>query len=67
MNAELVALEHSVSLLMERHQRLQEENTVLRRELEAARRENARLAGRITSTADRLEQLLHRLPEEEHE
>lgn len=64
MNAELATLEHSVNLLLERHQRLQEENSGLRRELEAARRENARLAGRIASTADRLETLLERLPEE---
>lgn len=64
MNAEIAALESSVNLLLERYRRLQEESSALRRELERARLENARLNGRIASTAARLETLLERLPEE---
>lgn len=64
MNAELAALENSVTLLLDRYRRLQDETVALRRELEGVRGENIRLSGRIASTAERLENLLERLPEE---
>lgn len=64
MNAELAALENSVTLLLDRYRRLQDETVALRRELEGVRSENIRLSGRIASTAERLENLLERLPEE---
>ncbi len=64
MNAELALLETSVAQLVERYQRLQDENIALRRELESARGDNKVLTKKISLTADRLESLLARLPEE---
>jgi len=64
MNAELATLEASVTQLVERYRRLQDENIALRRELEIVRGDNKMLTKKIGLTADRLESLLARLPEE---
>ncbi len=65
METELKSLEQKLNQFVELCQRLRTDNQQLRQELAAALSENKQLAEKIGTASDRLESLLHLLPEED--
>jgi cell division protein ZapB len=63
MDSELKSLERKISQFIELAQRLRVNNEQLRQELASARNDNKHLTEKISSATDRLESLLHQLPE----
>ena len=65
METELKSLEQKLNQFVELCQRLRTDNQQLRQELASALSQNKQLTEKIGTASDRLETLLHQLPEEE--
>ena len=65
METELKSLEQKLNQFVELCQRLRTDNQQLRQELASALSENKQLTEKIGTAGDRLETLLHQLPEDE--
>ena len=65
METELKSLEQKLNQFVELCQRLRTDNQQLRQELASALSDNKQLTEKIGTAGDRLETLLHQLPEEE--
>lgn len=65
METELKSLEQKLSQVVELFHRLRTDNQELRQQLASALSENKQLAEKIGSASDRLENLLHQLPEDD--
>ena len=65
METELKSLEQKLNQFVELCQRLRTDNQQLRQELASVLSENKQLTEKIGTASDRLETLLHTLPEEE--
>lgn len=65
MNAELDALEEKLSHFVQFCQQLREDNKRLRQQLATALNDNKHLNTKITTTVQRLENLLQQIPEKE--
>ncbi len=65
MEAELKSLEVKINQLVELCQRLRTENQQVRQELASALNDNKRLHDKIDVAAERLEQLLEHIPQDE--
>ena len=65
METELKSLEQKLHQFVELCQRLRTDNHDLRQQLASALNENKQLTEKIGTASDRLETLLHQLPEEE--
>ena len=65
METELKSLEQKLNQIVELCQRLRTDNQQLRQELASALSENKQLTANIGTAGDRLEILLHQLPEED--
>jgi cell division protein ZapB len=65
METELKSLEQKMSQVVELCHRLRTDNQELRQQLASALSENKQLAEKIGSASDRLENLLHQLPEDD--
>jgi FtsZ-binding cell division protein ZapB len=60
---QLAALEAKLTLLLERHQALREENTKLRQQAVALENTNRQLADRLNEARGRLEALYDKIPD----
>jgi cell division protein ZapB len=65
MESELKSLEQKLGQVVELCQRLRTDNQQLRQQLATALNENKQLAEKIDTASDRLESLLHQLPEDD--
>jgi cell division protein ZapB len=65
METELKSLEQKLNQVVELCHRLRTDNQELRQQLASALSENKQLAEKIGSASDRLENLLHQLPEDD--
>jgi cell division protein ZapB len=65
METELKSLEQKLNQVVELFHRLRTDNQELRQQLASALSENKQLAEKIGSASDRLENLLHQLPEDD--
>jgi cell division protein ZapB len=65
MEADLKALEQKLAQFVEMCQRLRMDNQQLRQQLATAMSDNKQLSERIGTAANRLENLLNQIPEEE--
>jgi cell division protein ZapB len=65
METELKSLEQKLNQVVELCHRLRTDNQELRQQLASALSENKQLAEKIDSASDRLENLLHQLPEDD--
>jgi len=65
MEADLKALEQKLTQFVELCQRLRSDNQQLRQQLASAMNDNKALSEKIGSAADRLENLLNQIPEDE--
>lgn len=65
MDSELGALEERLAQVVERLERLREENRELRQQLAMRADDNARLAEKLNAAKSRLEALLKQIPETE--
>lgn len=65
MEADLKALEQKLGQFVELCQRLRVDNQQLRQQLASAMSDNQQLSEKIGTATNRLESLLHQIPEEE--
>ncbi|HKA45784.1 MAG TPA: hypothetical protein VKF40_27590 [Burkholderiales bacterium] len=65
METELKSLEQKLNQFVELCQRLRTDNLQLRQQLASALSENKQLTEKIGTASDRLETLLHQLPEDD--
>jgi len=65
MEADLKALEQKLTQFLELCQRLRVDNQQLRQQLASAMNDNKQLSEKIGTAANRLENLLNQIPEEE--
>ena len=65
MESELKSLEQKLGQVVELCQRLRTDNQQLRQQLATALNENKQLTEKIDTASDRLESLLHQLPEDD--
>jgi len=65
MEADLKALEQKLTQFVELSQRLRATNQELRQQLASAMSDNKQLSEKIGTATNRLENLLHQIPEEE--
>ena len=65
MESELNHLEGKINQLVQLCQRLRNDNHDLRQQLAAAQNENKQLSEKITQAKERLEMILHRIPEDD--